>query len=312
MLRLTTVLIAAASACLAMTTFGQVLSRGPTASPGSPADAGEVGVTGCSEGGMYLIEVPNLILGERVLDPFYGGCTWTFRPEVINLDGVTVRQVLELAGTDIDCPGYDLLIQAVCVDKNTPYWKCTAFVAGPGSGANTNFTTGWRYADSTMLDESVIWIAFGQSLGCRSLLFSPPLTKYRLKVAYVRRDQATGQVGPVYTSFYEVQVIVPSRDQIAKNIEYFSTVAAGVTQKPKITADVANALRHCLTIPENLEALVCFESVIALASIDFKVLRDKDGCGFYDARFFTGYMVDSDEEPIGCLLIEMANAALWF
>ena len=304
--------------CLVTGAFGQLV-RGPVA-PGSASaiDSGASISSSCRDGSIYVIEVPNLICVPRaVTDPFDGKVKMGFRPEVINIDGLTIRDVLEATGTDINCQGFTLLLQRVRVTKETPYYKCTAFVTGPGSGLNTNFDSGWKFADSTMLNDKLVNRAFGipqgqPALGNRALLFSPPGTKYTLWATYVRRDNATGRTGAPVTVKYCVQVEVPTRAQIACNIEYFSTVAAGVTQKPKITEEVVECLYEALSIPDNLEALIAFEYCVALHSIDFSVLRDKKNSqGKYDARFFTGYLIDSDEEPIGCLLIEMVNAALW-
>lgn len=305
-------LLGLAALCLVTGAFGQLV-RGPVAGSQSALSNGVTIAEGCRDGDVYLIEVPNLICS------FYPGFTdgKLFRPEVINLDGLTIRDVLEATGTDIECEGFTLLLQRVRVTKETPYWKCTAFVNGPGSGLNTNFDSGWKFADSTMLNDLLVHRAFGipqsqPALGNRALLFSPPGTKYTLWATYVRRDNSTGRTGAPVTVKYCVQVEVPSREQIACNIEYFSTVAAGVTQKPKITEDVVECLYEALAEPDNLEALIQFEYCVALHSIDFSVLRDmRNQAGQYDARFFTGYLIDSDEEPIGCLLIEMVNAALW-
>jgi hypothetical protein len=306
-------LLACAALTLLASAFAQTINSGPGVGGTITIGSGDVQTTSCPDGTEYLKVVPNLICAPRTItDPFDAQVKTGFRPEVINLDGLTIRQVLEATGTQIECEGYDLLVQAVRVRKDTHVWKCTAFVAGPGSGLNTNFDTGWKYADSTMLDESLIMVAFGQLLGNRALLFSPPGTTYYLCVWYVRRDHATGRIGQPVIVCYIVQVKIPDRVDIACNIEYFHTVAAGVTQKPKIHEAVAVGLVGCLMEPDDLTALLCFETVIALASIDFSVLRDmKDAAGVYDARFVRGYLIDSDEEPIGCLLIEMANAALW-
>jgi hypothetical protein len=301
--------------CMAAGAFAQVIDAGSNPSGSILIGGNGVNTSECPDGTVFTIEVPNLICAaDAVRDPFDGQLKTGFRPEVINLDSLTIRQVLEATGTKIDCEGFTLLVQAIRVDKETPWWKCTAFVSGPGSGANTNFSTGWRYADSSMLDESLVYLAFGgRFLGNRALLFSPPLTTYTLSVSYVRRDESTGRIGAPVIVHFIVYVKVPSRADIVCNIEYFHTVAAGATQKPKISFDVAFALVQALQQPDNLVALIQFETVVALTSIDFAVLRDmRNAAGQYDARFATGYLIDSDEEPIGCLLIEMANAALWF
>jgi len=306
--------------CVVAGAFGQIVKSGQKTTIGVGNGNSGVSASACNESGTVVKVVPNLICDRAVtvIDPWDGQAKQAFRPEEINLDGITVRDVLVWTGADLDCPGTTLIVQAVSMSKDTPYIKCTAFVTGPGSGENTNFHTGFKFATNANLDDAVCNLAFGipydeECLGNRCLLFSPPLTKYTLKVVYVRRDNATGRVGAPVVATYCVIVEVPTRDQIACNIEYFSTVAAGVTQKCKITDDCAEALYEALSFPDNLDALIAFETVIALCAIDFSVLRDaKNAAGNYDARFITSYLIDSDEEPIGCLLIEMANAALWF
>jgi hypothetical protein len=311
-------LTSALALCVVAGSFGQLVKSGNTNNTNS-SKVGNSGVgAAADDGSLYLLVVPNLIWGrdDVITDPFDGQKKHCFRPEVINIDHLTIRDVLTATGTT----GIDgnLLVQAVRVSKETPYWKCTAFVTGPGSGRNTNFDTGWKYADSSMLDDFLCNIAFGipfdsKCLGDRCLLFSPPATKYTLYVAYVRRDPKTGRVGAPVVVRYCIQVRIPTREDIACNIEYFMTVAAGVTQKCKITEECAEALLVALSEPDNLTALLEFEFVVAFCAIDFSVLRDaKDADGNWDARFISDYLIDSDEEPIGCLLIEMANAALWF
>jgi hypothetical protein len=66
------------------------------------------------------------------------------------------------------------------------------------------------------------------------------------------------------------------------------------------------ALNSALDDTDDLSALVKFEGVIGSASIDFKTMLTAG-----DARTMNGYLIDDDEEPIGCLLIEQANSALW-
>jgi len=258
--------------------------------------------------------VPNLIwVTGAVVDPFDGATKTGFRPEVINLDGLTIGDVLTLNGVTIDA---NLIVQTIEVTKVTPYLKCTAFVTGPGAGINTNFDSGLKKATSADLGKKLVNLAFGipqdqVALGNRALLFSPPGTTYTLYVTYVVRD-ANGRIGKPITVKYIVTVQVPARADILANIEYFSTVAAGVTQKPKIDGLALKDLVDALAIADDLGALIAFETAVATYSIDFPVLRDKmDTTGKYDARFFHDYMIDSDEEPIGCLLVEMANAALW-
>lgn len=299
--------------------FGQLTrDNGKNLGKGSTVGNGGVGAQACKEGTVKIIEVPNLIWAKgAVTDPADGKVKTGFRPEVINLDGWTLRDVIQEAGTVIDCDGYTLIVQTVRVKKETPVIKCTAFKDGPGAGLNTNFDTGLKFATNQNLDDPICNVAFGLAkdadcLGNRCLLFSPPYTKYTMSVTYVRRDNATGRPGAPITVSVCYQVANPTRDDIRCNIEYFGTVAAGVTQKCKITEDVADALNACLDIPDGLEALLCFETVVGTFSIDFSVLRDaKNGAGQYDARFIGHYLIDSDEEPIGCLLDEMALASLW-
>ena len=57
-----------------------------------------------------------------------------FRPEVINVDWVTIRDILTCNGVEITDR---LIVQVIRVNKVTPYLKCTAFVNGPGAGINT-------------------------------------------------------------------------------------------------------------------------------------------------------------------------------
>ncbi len=254
----------------------------------------------------------NLICGDEATDPFTKSPKRLYRPQTINVDGFTIRNVLDANNVRVD---NNLLVQAVEVSKVTPFYKCLAFVTGPGSGRNTNFTTGKIYANSSYLDRSVCNVAFkmddGPCLGDRCLLFSPPGTTYRLKVTYTTRLK-NGRISAPKTVELCWTVVVENRDDIRCNIDYFGTVAAGVTQKCKITSECRDALLTALDEPDNLTALLEFEFVVAFCAIDFSVLRDaKDGKGNYDARFISDYLIDSDEEPIGCLLIEMINSLLW-
>jgi len=253
------------------------------------------------------ITVPNLIWAEDIiLDPFTTQLMDAFRPEVINLDGLTIRDVLVAQGTTID---ERLIVQVIRVTKVTPSLKCTAFVTGPGAGINTNFDSGNKKATNADLDKKLVNLAFGipqdqVALGNRALLFSPPGTTYTLSVVYVVLD-ANGRPGAPQTCKYIVTVKVPTRDDILHNVKYFATVAAGATQKPKIDGKAYTDLRDALRIPDDLAALIALETAVATYAIDFAVLRDQDD------RFYHNYLVDSDEEPIDCLLVEMANAALW-
>jgi hypothetical protein len=233
-----------------------------------------------------------------------------YRPEVINLDGLTIRAVLTYCVT-ID---ENTIVQAIRLEKDTPWWKCTGFVDGPGSGLNTNFTTGWRKATNDDLDKDVVNLALGipqghVGLGNRALLFSPPNTKYTIKVEYVLRDPGTGRIGVPQVCVYYIQVKVPTVADIRAAIDYFSTVAAGATQKPKISHRVVKELNDALDNTDPLTALLAFEEVVAERSIDFAAMLSAPNG---DVRFLHGYMIDDSEEPIGCLLVEMANAALWF
>ncbi|MEP0766647.1 MAG: hypothetical protein HRF45_08930, partial [Fimbriimonadia bacterium] len=254
------------------------------------------------------IEVPNLICGDLGVDPVDGVLRRMFRPEVINIDGITIWDVLRCNGQPLD----DMILQAVRITKVSPLYKCGAFVFGPGSGLNTNFDSGLKKATNADLYRSICSIAFGTGdatcLGDRSVLFSPPYTTYNLSVTFVRR-LPDGRTSPPET--VDLEVIVNgerwlTRDLIRCNIEYFSTVAAGRTQIPKIAPDVAAALYAALDIPNDLDALIQFETVVGTSAIDFVQILTQG-----DVRGKQGYLVDSDEEPIGCLLIEMANALLF-
>lgn len=270
----------------ATTYVSVVVSNGPTGGDGN-----------CRPLKNLIVEAPPVGLGltrERL-----------FRPQTINIDGFTVRDVLEANNVEIT---ENTLVQRVCVSKETPLYKCAAFVFGPGSGLNTNFSSGWVYANSQYLDRSVVDIAFsalGGKLGNRSLLFSPPGTTYRLKVTFVTRLE-NGRISPPETVELCWTVVIEDRDDLRDNVDYFSTVAAGATQKPKIAEDVASALYEAISVDDPLEALVQIEMVVALSATDFSTLRDRP-----NVLFTFGYLVDSDEEPIGCLLIEQANALFW-
>jgi hypothetical protein len=246
----------------------------------------------------------NLIAGPHIPDPF-DGMRRAFRPQTINIDLFTVRDVL--VANDVDITD-DTLVQCVRVYKMTPFYKCTALAYGPGSGLNTNFNSGWVYATSDDSDRSVVEIAFaayGGVLGNRCLLFSPPGTLYVMEITYVTR-LPNGRLTPPETVCLCWVVVIENRQDIRDNVDYFATVAAGATQKPKIAGDVAAALNAALDIPDPLEALFAFETVVAVAATDFHTLRDPP-----QVLHLFGYLVDSDEEPIGCLLIEQANALLW-
>lgn len=256
--------------------------------------------------------VPNLIWvgAAQVTDPFDGSLKGTFRPEVINIDGITIRDLLNCHGVVID---QNLIVQAVCVKKHTPVIKCAAFTDGPGSDLNTNFNTGPQFATNQNLDDPICNVAFhmpsdDECLGNRCLLFSPPCTEYTLCVIYVLRDPVTGRIGAPITKEMCWKVEIPTKEAIKCNIEYFETVALGRTQKCKITPDVAESLCNCLAITDDLEALICFESVLGNFSIDFLPwLKDNKG----DVRFAGSYIVDSDEEPVACLLWEQALSILF-
>jgi len=259
------------------------------------------------------IIVPNLIWrgAAKVVDPFSGDEVGTFRPECITIDSVTIRDILNCHGVQID---QNLIIQAVCVKKTTPYIKCSAFVDGPGSGLNTNFDTGPQFATIADLDKYVCNLAFKlpqdqECLGCRCLLFSPPDTTYIVCVTYVVRDPITGRVGPPITKELCWKVEIPDKDVIRCNIEYFSTVALGRTQKCKITAGIAEQLNACLDLPNDLDALFCFETILGTFSIDFRTFIGPGGDR--DVRFVTDYIIDSEEEPVACLLLEQALSILF-
>ncbi len=259
--------------------------------------------------------VPNLICQKesRAIDPFTKQTTTIFRPEVINVDGITVGDVLECNGVDTEDP--DLIVQAVRLTKITPTIKCSIFETGIGAGLNTNFDSKLHKATIDDLDTSLCQIALErpdgeQCLGDRCLLFSPPGTTYTLQVVYVFQLEGGGISQPFFAERCFI-VQVPSRDDIRCTIEYFMTVAAGVTQKCKITEDCAEALNAALDIENDLDALLEFETIVANCAIDFSKLLEKNKRDEYDVRFKTGYIVGSVEEPIDCLLIEMANALLF-
>jgi hypothetical protein len=254
------------------------------------------------------IQLDNLIVGPPENDPFDAQLKRVYRPGTLNIDDVTVANVLMANGVDIQDP--NLAVQAACAEKDTPLYKCTAFVSGPGSGLNTNFKTGLKKATDADLSKSVLKIALGipqnqVGLGERALLFSPPCTTYSLCVVYAI-IQPNGLPGIPQTVDIHWVVSEPTRESIRRNIDYFSTVAAGATQKPKITSDVVAALNAALDIPDPLTALTAFEGVVADASITFADLLAKG-----DVRFFNTLLIDDDEEPIGCLLDEQAAALLW-
>lgn len=296
---------------LCSTVFGQIVRDGNNlGSKNGVAAGGGVTAQSCKDGSAVTVLVPNLKWKFEI------NASW-FDPMVVSFDNLSIRDVIGLSGTDINCDGSTFILQAIRMSKKTPYIKCTAFVYGPGSGENTNFDTGLRFATNQNLDDAFCNHVFGlpndsDCLGVRALLFSPPGTRYTLTAVYVRRDLATGRISAPFVVSYNVEVKVPSRDDIWANIVYFSHVAAGVTQKPKIDGECIEAFANALGIPDDLEALLQMETIIALCAIDFSVLRDaKNAKGNYDARFIHNYLIDSDEEPIGCLLIEMATAALW-
>jgi len=256
--------------------------------------------------------LPNLIWRGNLttVDPWDQVTKRTYRPEILNIDHFTLRDVLNCNNVTID---QNLIIQSVCVKKSTPMLKCGSFVYGPGSGLNTNFDTGFQKATNTNLDDWLVDVAFKLktgtvALGNRGLLFSPPDTTYVICVQYVIRDPNTGRTGAPIIKSMCWKVEKSDLDIIRQNIEYFSTVAAGRTQKPKITPEVVKALYDALLIPDNLASLLQFETVIGAAAVDF---QDWINPTTLDVRFKTGYMIDDDEEPIGCLLIEQAASLLW-
>lgn len=261
-----------------------------------------------SGGGGVCLPLKNLIYGGTPADPFMLLPVQMYRPQELNIDGVTLRDVFNANNVPVDAT---VIVQAVSTTKQTPYYKCLAFVAGPGSGLNTNFSTGLQMATNQDLDRPVCNVSFKmpadqECLGKRCLLFSPPGTTYTLRVVYVNR-LPNGRVSAPKTIEMCWKVIIENRNDLVKNVDYFSTVAAGYTQKPKVDNNVIVALFDALEIPDDLGALIQFETVIALSAIDFSVLRDRKP----SALLFRDYLVDSDEEPIGCLLLEQANALLW-
>jgi hypothetical protein len=252
--------------------------------------------------GTYTKVVPNLICAgdsARISE--------LYRPEVINLDGVTIRDILTFNHYSATQP---LIVQVIRVKKETPYLKCTAFVTGPGAGLNTNFDSGLKKATNADLDKDIVNLAFGipqgtVALGNRALLFSPPGTTYTLSVTFVILD-GNGRPGVPITVNYVVVVQVPTRDDLQCNVDYFATVAAGATQKPKIDNLAYSDLVTAIWLQDDLTALIAIETAIATYAIDFTDLLKRG-----DVRFYHDYLIDDSEEPIGCLLVEMANAALW-
>lgn len=260
----------------------------------------------------YTIEVPNLVCAPAaVTDPFDGVKKTAYLPEVINLDAITVKKVLDINGVT-----GNYKVQTVYASKETPYIKCYQFVYGFGAGLNTNFNTGSVAVSNSNLSESVLALAFKKPtnkpcLGDRCLLFSPPRTTYTLAVQYVPID-ANGKPGAPQYARYVVRVKKPTRDDIRCNIAYFRRIAAGVTQKCKITADIADALLKALAVSDGLSALIQFETVIGTYTADFYGLAGLTNAkGQYDARLFGSYVLNSDEEPVACLLVEMANSCLF-
>ncbi|GMV37465.1 MAG: hypothetical protein AMXMBFR61_19730 [Fimbriimonadales bacterium] len=278
--------------------------------------------------GCWGDELKNVIRSNfKSVDPWDNTLKDTFRPGYINLDGFTIRDILLHNNVTIDD---NLIVQQATYWKCTPFWKCAAFVIGPGSGVNT-FDPDWMHperrnrgpATNADLDESVLRLALrlpksddGWYMGNRSLLFSPPCTTYELGVVYVVRDPNTGRIGEPQTVVWRWVLESPfnkgramGTEIILRNIEYFSTVALGRTQKPKIPPIVADSLRDALNIPDPTEALTAFETIVGLASVDFYTFIGQDGKR--DVRFWHQYLIESDEEPVGCLLIEQA-ADLFF
>ncbi len=253
--------------------------------------------------------LPNLICTSPICrDLLNGELHRIFRPEVINLDDITIRDVLECKFVDMT----RVIVQAVKLSKVTPVLKCTLFVTGIGSDLNTNFATSLKKATNADLDYPVCSVALqrpptGPCLGTRCLLFSPPGTRYTLTVIYVLSNGSKPPDGP-YAAELGFQVKVPTRDDLRCNVEYFSTVAIGVTQKCKIADDVRDALFAALDIPDDLDSLLQIETIVAFASTNFDDFISRN---HGDLRFQPGYLIDSTEEPVGCLLIEMANAAFW-
>ncbi|MEP0767188.1 MAG: hypothetical protein HRF45_11685, partial [Fimbriimonadia bacterium] len=282
--------------------------------------------------GCWGDELKNVIRSNfKSVDPWDNALKDTFRPGYINLDGFTIRDILLHNNVTID---ENLIVQQATYWKCTPHWKCAAFVIGPGSGLNT-FDPDWMHpekrnrgpATNDDLDESVLRKALrlpksddGWYMGNRSILFSPPCTTYELGVVYVVRDPNTGRTGEPQTVVWRWVLESPfnvsrqlgrtaGTEIILRNIEYFSTVALGRTQKPKIPPIVADSLREALNIPDPTEALTEFETIIGLTSVDFHTFIGPDGKR--DVRFWHQYLIESDEEPVGCLLIEQA-ADLFF
>ncbi len=262
--------------------------------------------------GQTEFQLQNLLGPCDVIDPLTGKTLHAFRPMTLNLDSVTMRDLLEANGVDTHNP--NLIVQTVRIYKITPFIKCNKSLIGRGAGLkgiNNNFDK--RTATNvTHLDDGICALVFKLDplgtycLGDRALLYSNPGTIYCLQVQYVIR-LPDGRISAPETRGMSWTMKTPTIDDIKNIIEFFVPVAAGVTQKPKITSDVQELLYSILDSPEDdLTRLLEFETAIAFSAVDFGFLADAE-----DARFLFTYLIDSDEEPIGCLLIEMANSLLF-
>lgn len=252
----------------------------------------------------------NLLGPCEVEDPITHKKLNAYRPMTLNIDWVTVREVLVRNGVDLNA---DIIVQTVTAYKETPLIKCITHRVGRGAGKDgiNNFFKKQVFATNQNMDDSILALVFGRKnydeyLGDRALLYSTPGTQYCLQVTYVYR-LANGRVTAPETRGMRWTMRTPTLQDIKNYIDFFVPIAAGVTQKPKITWDVAETLYGILDMPvDDLTKMIQFEAAIALSAVDFSYLADVP-----DARFQFTYLIDSDEEPIGCVLLEQALSVLF-
>jgi hypothetical protein len=273
---------------------------------------GSNGHSGPPPPGQTEFVLQNLIGPATVVDPLTGETLNAYRPMLLNLDKYTIRDVLTANGVDANDP--NLIIQLIGMEKKTSIIKCSSPRVGYGAGKDgiNNFFKVQKAVHNDSMDKGITYLLFGvhplagDPLGDRALLYTTPNTYYQLWVTYVVR-LANGRISAPETRTLTWTVKVPMVEDIRNYIDYFRPVAAGLTQKPKITWDVQKKLNSILDdIVDPLATLLDFETVVATSSLDFAILAGAD-----DARFFFSYMIDSPEEPYQCVLIEMANALLF-
>lgn len=231
----------------------------------------------------------------------------TLNPTTIDLDALTVRQVLRDCA--LDTTKFDsaaLVVTSVSVVHKTTTFKCTGFVSGPGSCKNCNFTA-TRAATNADLGQPVWGLALNltnRPLGLRCLLFAPPNTEYKFIVTY--RDVFTKR-----TATDIIRVAKPTSGDVGAMAGLGRLFPVGVTQMPWISDDVHSSLASVLAQPASLDALLKFETILGTSSVDATVIRNaKNAEGKYDARSKVNYLVDGAVQPLACLLQEMAGAAL--